>query len=283
MRTFVAVDLLNEKKPLPGETFHAASLQDCYNLLKSYNEKLGYSVFETVNQMNGLGRTREHLVALRGLYSDNDSGPPKGGWKLKPTRLIESSPGRFQAFWDFVEPVPATEENKRRYLGVLDSLVWAVGGDRKARDLTRILRVPGFRNMKTKYRDAYPMVVLRYGDGPRYALDQLQEVFGFIEQPKTELVNQGGGGGLAQRAGEEKAIAALHKAIATNPPPDKERNMWTFKTAAFALVQLGLSESAVVDILDDYVLDMDDLETCVKHANKYAQRKNATIETEVDL
>lgn len=283
MRTFAVVDLFNEKNTLPGDTFFSGTLQECYRLLKSYNEALNYSIFEAVNVFDGNGRTRENLVALRGLYADCDSGLPKEGWGTKPTTLVESSPGKYQAYWTFEQPLPATPENCREYLGVLDSLVWRVGGDRKARDLTRILRVPGFLNKKSRYKDRFPLVTLRYDDGPRYTLAALREVYGYIEQPKTGLVNQGRGGGLAQRAGEEKAIAALHKAIATNPPPDKERNMWTFKTAAFALVQLGLSESAVVDILDDYVLDMDDLETCVKHANKYAQRKNATIETEVDL
>ena len=74
---------------------------------------------------------------------------------LYPSVIVDTG-GGYHLYWLFKEPetVESTEEIGR-YEGYLNGLAKHLGGDLNACDLARILRIPGFVNMK--YPDLPPM------------------------------------------------------------------------------------------------------------------------------
>lgn len=116
-------------------------------LLTSFNRDLGYDVYWTVNRTDGLGRKAENITHIRAWYAEYDEGLPGAHlWEgHTPSIIIESSPGHFHCYWLLSGAVPVNETTVRMYLGSLRTLVDKTGGDPHARDLARVLRVPGYR------------------------------------------------------------------------------------------------------------------------------------------
>ena len=76
------------------------SLQELGTWLTSQNQ-VGGGVYFVVNETNGKGRTNKDIVKVRCVSVDLDGAPvePVLQAKVKPHAIVESSPGRFQAFW----------------------------------------------------------------------------------------------------------------------------------------------------------------------------------------
>jgi putative DNA primase/helicase len=61
----------------------------------------GAGIFVTINVTDGKGRTNKNVTAVRALFVDLDGSPiePVQQWPLNPYIIIESSPGRYHAYW----------------------------------------------------------------------------------------------------------------------------------------------------------------------------------------
>lgn len=69
------------------------------------------------------------------------------GLAVQP-QVIVASGGGYHAYWFFREPVPVTEGGREYLAGVQRAWVRWAGGDPGARDLARVLRLPGTLNCK---------------------------------------------------------------------------------------------------------------------------------------
>lgn len=163
---------------------------------------------------------------------------------------------------------------------MLHSLVGALGGDKNARDIARVLRVPGFRN--NKYPDR-PLVVEIDRNDRTYTMEQMREAFGYIAPPVEARPR-------ATRLSADTAVAAFRKALRTNPPPEGGaglRNAWVYKSAAFAAGNLGLDEGSIYDVVEEESTtngwDIDDIETTVHNAHKYARRLSVQSTFKVEI
>jgi hypothetical protein len=69
--------------------------------------------------------------------------------ELPPTMIVVSG-GGVHGFWSFTEPLPVTPDSKVYIKRLLHGVANAIGegADVKVRDLARIMRVPGFTNVK---------------------------------------------------------------------------------------------------------------------------------------
>jgi hypothetical protein len=114
----------------------------------------GREVYLCAHPLKDRRRKKEHATLIRALYADVDTGTiPTGA--LAPTLVIESSPGRYQAYWMLTQPVaPAKAEVLNRRLATL------IGADASGYDLTQLLRVPGTPNRK--YADAPTVRTIAY-------------------------------------------------------------------------------------------------------------------------
>lgn len=109
--------------------------------------ELGFGIFATVNTFNG-PRRKENLTRINAWAIDMDEGTKEQmhaklqAFVAVPTRIVETKRG-FQAYWCTRDAKPEHWD----YI-VLERLVPHFGSDANARDLCRILRVPGFLHLK---------------------------------------------------------------------------------------------------------------------------------------
>lgn len=114
---------------------------------RHWNEQ-GFGIFATVNSFHG-PRRKENLMRINAWAIDMDEGSKdEQGEKLvhspvMPTCVVETKRG-YQAYWYAQEGTSSDTWNAV----VLERLVPYFGSDKNARDLCRILRVPGFWHLK---------------------------------------------------------------------------------------------------------------------------------------
>jgi hypothetical protein len=113
----------------------------------------GAGVYWTVQATDG-GRRAEHVVGVRTLFVDLDGAEYPWRWHLEPSLVVESSPGRWHAYWSVgdttrsgwgapVDPMPIAElADAQRRLAAL------YGGDPSVHDAPRVLRLPGSMHRK---------------------------------------------------------------------------------------------------------------------------------------
>ncbi len=126
------------KAAIPVETADAARWN---------TPELGFGIFATVNSFNG-ARRKENLTKINAWAVDMDEGTKAQmhakliASPLVPTIVVETKRG-YQAYW-------AAQDGKAEHWNaiVLERFVPHFGSDANARDLCRILRVPGYLHLK---------------------------------------------------------------------------------------------------------------------------------------
>lgn len=104
----------------------------------------GAGVFFMVNQGDNGGRKTTNVQRVRAHFVDLDGAPldPVIASAMAPHLVVESSPGRWHAYW-LVDGGPLDEFKARQ-----QALAQRFGGDPKVCDLPRVMRLPGFWHLK---------------------------------------------------------------------------------------------------------------------------------------
>lgn len=112
--------------------------------------RAGAGVFVMVNKGDGQGRRLENVQSVRAVFVDLDGAElqPVLDAPIPPSITVESSPGRYHAYW-LVRGMPM-----RDFKAAQQKLAAMFNGDKAVCDLPRIMRVPGFLHQKaeTPYR-----------------------------------------------------------------------------------------------------------------------------------
>ena len=115
-----------------------------------------YDIYLCVNpiRLGSGGREKDDIDEIRRLQLDLDEEGAKGlgrvlgdvsrGALPQPAHVLRSSKDRYQILWD---TVPGKWEIEAAE-GVMRALAERYGGDRAATDVSRVMRIPGFRNKK---------------------------------------------------------------------------------------------------------------------------------------
>ena len=134
-------DNADRKKSDLARTLHG-TLQQHGQALTELQQR-GAGVFVTINQTDLTGRKAENVQRVRAAFVDLDGSPiePVKQW-LEPHIVVDSSPGRFHAYWrlDGLE----IEEFRK----VQKALIGAFDADKGVHDLPRVMRLPGFHHQK---------------------------------------------------------------------------------------------------------------------------------------
>ena len=102
--------------------------------------RAGAGVFVSVNATDGRGRRTENVERVRALWQEDDgAGQPL---PLAPHIVVETSPGHFHRYL-LVDGI-----SREEFAAVQQVLVDRYGSDRNAKDLARVLRLPGFFHRK---------------------------------------------------------------------------------------------------------------------------------------
>ena len=103
----------------------------------------GYGVYVTVNETDLQGRKTENITRIRAIIRDRDV-PTAPNLPIEPHIVNESSPGKYHDYI-LVEDAPIPEVRS-----VQERLVQDYGSDKNAKDIARVLRVPGFYHLKDR-------------------------------------------------------------------------------------------------------------------------------------
>lgn len=104
----------------------------------------GAGVFVMINRGDAKGRTSQNVTEVRAVFVDLD-GARLGVLDhapLEPHIVVESSPGRYHAYWR-IEALPLSQ-----FAMVQLALAQRFGGDPSVKDLPRVMRMPGFFHQK---------------------------------------------------------------------------------------------------------------------------------------
>ncbi len=104
----------------------------------------GAGVFVTINETDGLGFKNENVTGIRAVFVDLDGAPlePVVECDLPPQIVVETSPGRWHAYWLVSDIEPADFQPMQQ------ALASKFGGDPKVCSLAQVMRLPGFPHQK---------------------------------------------------------------------------------------------------------------------------------------
>lgn len=157
-----------------------------------------------------------------------------------PASVLIDSGGGYHAYWLLAAPVELRDEETRQHVRDLQT-TWVeyVDGDRGAKDLSRVLRVPGTKNYKEKYAPDYPEVSFVWYEDTLYTLDELA---GYIppkplmeDAPVVVRLPELTDAQRETRRARYTAAALHNEALAVQASREGQRNTTLYKAA----VKLG--------------------------------------------
>jgi len=119
---------------------------------------VGAGAYITGNLTDGCGRRTHNIKRIAAVVADMDDGLP-ASFSFAPTIIVETSPGRFQAWWALDDGNTITAAEQR---DIHARLVHDYGADPRASGIARVYRVPGFRHLKRE-----PFLVRIFGGAMR--------------------------------------------------------------------------------------------------------------------
>ena len=119
------------------------TLEEHWQALSALNRR-GAGVFVTVNATDGKGRKAENITRLRAIWQEADRPntplPP-----LEPHIEVGTSFGKHHRYWLIDE---STAPQHTEWQAVMNRQVKDYGSDPNAKDVARVLRLPGFYHQK---------------------------------------------------------------------------------------------------------------------------------------
>ncbi len=142
------------------------------------------------------GGTAADVSVATCLWGDMDEGLPSP-WPVSvplPSIVVETSPDKAQVYWLLETPTP----NLDLVEDLLRRLAVSLNGDLAATDRARILRLPGFQNIKYHSRPVARLLELH--EDRRYSLEQMEAVL----PPISETLGNKGSDGRRERTHQGK-------------------------------------------------------------------------------
>lgn len=141
--------------------------------------KANKHIFFVPNELTGTKRLDANVTRCRAVFIDDD-GEVKGGltdptkFPIQPNIAVETSPGKFHYHW------LTSTENVAEWRGVEQTLITKFNGDPACSNPARIMRVPGYVNVKPECNGWVAKLTV-YHTIP-YDWDEILEAF-----PPTEV------------------------------------------------------------------------------------------------
>ena len=123
------------------------SVEKLLQTLHSMNER-GAGIFVARNQCTG-HRSEKNVARVRGIHADMDDVSEEQLAALiaalPPSIIVESSEGRYQLYWQLAEGETLSKDEAK---AINQFISRQHGADPAAVDVSRLLRLPGFKHMK---------------------------------------------------------------------------------------------------------------------------------------
>jgi Primase C terminal 2 (PriCT-2) len=181
----------------------------------------GWGIFICVQRMKGKRRLAKYVDIIRAIFHEWDTAAPPPAFELPPSLIIETSASvdangeifpKLHSYWfvDHEHPISAED-----FGGLMKCMVETHGSDPDAKDLARVLRLPGTWHQKGQPHQ----VKIVGGCEARYSRDELIKAFPppmrHEPEPKARPTYTGPMPGLERFDTPMKFIAAddYHKAL----------------------------------------------------------------------
>ena len=187
----------------------ARSTTDRTEVLRLYER--GAGAYVTINETDLAGRSSENIKRVRAIWQEDDEGHG-GPFPLDPSLVVESSPGKFHRYWLIADHWPADEQGRADFAAVMQRMVESYGSDQNAKDICRVLRLPGFLHRKDPTRSH--MVRIVEDSGRRYGREEIMRAFPPVERETHRISNE-----WRANDGDGERIA---DALRTIPADDRE-------------------------------------------------------------
>ena len=215
----------------------------------------GAGVFVMVNAGDGKARKSGNVQTVRAVFADLDGAPlaPVHAASLAPHIVVESSPGRWHAYW-LASGVPLEQ-----FKPLQQAIALRLASDPKVCDLPRVMRLPGF--LHNKHAPYQTHIVEQHATAP-YPYAAIVAWLGFGE------------------ASNQVPIIAniAHARTLADKIPEGERNSTLFALAR-GLVNRGVPAQGVNDRIQRInadrcqpPLDARDVDTIATRASDYGSQ-----------
>jgi hypothetical protein len=169
-------DLIEEATWSLGGNLYCSTNTFTDGRIEHYNDEDGKRKIST-------GRQKANAKEGGAIYCDADTAHPDV-FRLQPSIVVESSPGRWQCWWILDDVYPAS-----RIALLARQIAYAhnaQGADISSSSLTKLLRVPGSRNAKRnretgEYVHADLPTVRAWDTGARYTIEEIESKYEDIE------------------------------------------------------------------------------------------------------
>jgi len=162
--------LVNEKRIKRGNKELAdvrhGTIEKHFDWLSAKN-KAGAGIFVMAQSGNGSGRNNESVDRIRCIFNENDNGLTKA-LPLDPQIVVESSPGK-RHYYFLCEGIEKSE-----FKPIEERLIDEYGSDPNAKDLARVLRLPGFYHNKGL---PHKVSITHESGGLPYTAEQIKAAF----------------------------------------------------------------------------------------------------------
>ena len=245
-------DYSPKSNPDPLARILFGCLEDLAEELEHLNDQ-GAGIFVSVNPTAG-GRKKANITALRGWHSDLDQKDATESFApellpIKPTMMV-MTPNGWHPYWLSAVPMPCEDQARRgeheAELKAICLALKAYGADKRATDVSRVLRLPGYFHRKGTPR----LVELVTASGPRYTREQIREAFPpETKSPKatTEIRPAKKGETTGDRVQVLKRAAAYLAGIPWVKKNDGSSS--TFAAALKTITRFDLTEAEAVGLM----------------------------------
>jgi hypothetical protein len=205
----------------------------------------GYGVYFGVGARHerapkGARAKKSSIATLPALWLDLDCGGDRVGWAIEklnrftlPPTMIVSTGGGVQAWWVLRRPfVIEDEQDRKNFEFMLAGLAKVLDGDGAVADVARIMRLPGFANMKPD-RDGY-IAKIEYEEGELYDITQFWGYIAIANPPRPQFKQPA----RVRRDGERPRMTNLAERFLSDGAPEGQRHR-TLIHAAFQMKEKG--------------------------------------------
>ena len=232
-------------------------LSSLYNENKSRNHRGVYFCVNEIDRNLDLPRKRtENMVTrFRAIFLDDDivRDGHRDDFRIKPSIVVESSPGKYHYYW--LINLPFSEANAKEWDKVMITLIDTYDGDPACKDRVRILRVPKFKHLK-----GTPFISRVVVDNSiRYSWDVIKGAFPPSEHDRPTIR-------LTKKDGTTERIRLTNFKIATDLIRTGQNYHDAIRYLGLHYSNLGMSGEETLSIIQTL------METCEVKDDRWSQR-----------
>jgi putative DNA primase/helicase len=251
-----------------ADEIHREFSSSVSEFLESAGQYTKLDVYFGVSTRFREGGTKRDCFRVNAIWADFDEIPMKKVINLSlPPNIVVGSGGGTHGYWLLTCPKLVRDIEDIRYIeAIARGLAERFGADTKTIDITRILRVPGFRNRKPEY-ESPPLIKSYLVHENLYQLETFRKS-GFFKE-KTDDPGNYVGTGKVRTDLPPKIIDALRHISDRNDGDDPSQDDSAVITR---LLNFGLSQQDTYSTFMSSHRGKDVLERKSGHAEDYVQR-----------